>query len=173
MKAAILSEDDLPPDPTLLFDGMFATGAALAGASVRAGRSARLRAHPDRTVEAIAEERGEDPLSTLYDLMLEHERDRDADVAALQLRRRQPRRDSRDDDASRRCAGAVRRRRALRDDLRRFVSHVPAHPLGARPSPRREAVAGVRHPQAVPRHRPAVRADRPWPSSAEKRPTST
>ncbi len=38
---------------------------------------------------------------------------------------------------------------------------LPAHPLGAGPAPGREAAAGVRRPQADPRHRAAVRSHRP------------
>ena len=101
-------------------------------------------------------------------------RRRDADAAVLQLLRRQPRRDPRDADPSRRCTRTVRRRRALRHDLRRVVSHLPADALGARSSSGREAAAGVRHPQAVSRHRGAVRALRPRGDRAsERRPTST
>ena len=66
-------------------------------------------------------------------------RGRDADAAVLQLRRGQPRRDPRHDHAPRGGVGPVRRRRALRPDLRRVDPDVPADPLGPRPAPRSAA----------------------------------
>jgi N-acyl-D-aspartate/D-glutamate deacylase len=71
VKAAILSEDDLPADPTLLFDGMFALVQHSLGRLYALGDPPDYEPTPDRTVAAIAKARGEDPLSTLYDLMLE------------------------------------------------------------------------------------------------------
>ena len=71
VKAAILSEDDLPVDPTQLFDGMFAMVQHSLGRLYALGNPPDYEPTPDRTVTAIAKARGEDPLSTLYDLMLE------------------------------------------------------------------------------------------------------
>ncbi len=71
VKAAILSEDDLPVDPTQLFDGMFAMVQYSLGRLYALGNPPDYEPTPDRTVTAIAKARGEDPLSTLYDLMLE------------------------------------------------------------------------------------------------------
>jgi len=71
VKAAILSEDDLPVDPTLLFDGMFALVQHSLWRLFALGDPPDYEPTPDRTVSAIAKARGEDPLSTLYDLMLE------------------------------------------------------------------------------------------------------
>ena len=71
VKAAILSEDDLPVDPTQLFDGMFALVQHSLGRLYALGNPPDYEPTPDRTVTAIAKARGEDPLSTLYDLMLE------------------------------------------------------------------------------------------------------
>jgi N-acyl-D-aspartate/D-glutamate deacylase len=71
VKAAILSEEDLPADPTLLFDGMFALVQYSLGRLYALGNPPDYEPTPDRTVAAIAKARGEDPLSTLYDLMLE------------------------------------------------------------------------------------------------------
>jgi N-acyl-D-amino-acid deacylase len=71
VKAAILSEDDLPADPSLLFDGMFALVQHSLKRLYALGNPPDYEPTPDRTVAAIAQARGEDPLSTLYDLMLE------------------------------------------------------------------------------------------------------
>jgi N-acyl-D-amino-acid deacylase len=71
VKAAILSEDDLPPDPNLLFDNMFALVQYSLGRLYSLGDPPDYEPTEERTVEKIASERGQDPLSTLYDLMLE------------------------------------------------------------------------------------------------------
>ncbi|HZQ32974.1 MAG TPA: amidohydrolase family protein, partial [Mycobacterium sp.] len=71
VKATILSEDDLPPDPTLLFDNMFALVQYSLDRIYALGDPPDYEPTPDRAVAAIARERGDDPLSTLYDLMLE------------------------------------------------------------------------------------------------------
>ena len=71
VKAAILSEDDLPPDPTLLFDNMFALVQYSLGRMYALGDPPDYEPTDERTVEKIAAQRGEDPLATLYDLMLE------------------------------------------------------------------------------------------------------
>jgi N-acyl-D-aspartate/D-glutamate deacylase len=71
VKAAILSEDDLPPDPNLLFDNMFALVQYSLGRLYAMGDPPDYEPTDERTVEKIAAERGEDPLATLYDLMLE------------------------------------------------------------------------------------------------------
>ncbi|WP_204808718.1 N-acyl-D-amino-acid deacylase family protein [Mycobacterium riyadhense] len=71
VKAAILSEDDLPIDPTVLFDGMFAFVQHSLDRLYALGDPPDYEPTPDRTVAAIARARGEDPLATLYDLMLE------------------------------------------------------------------------------------------------------
>ena len=55
----------------------------------------------------------------------------------------------------------LRRRRALRGDLRRLAAHVHAHPLDARPHPGRAAAPRVGREEADPRHRPALRPRRP------------
>ncbi len=71
VKAAILAEDDLPPDPTLLFDNMFALVQYSLGRIYALGDPPDYEPTPERVVANIAADRGEDPLSTLYDLMLE------------------------------------------------------------------------------------------------------
>ena len=71
VKAAILGEDDLAPDPNLLFDNMFALVQYSLGRLYYLGDPPDYEPTPDMAVEKIAAERGEDPLATLYDLMLE------------------------------------------------------------------------------------------------------
>jgi N-acyl-D-aspartate/D-glutamate deacylase len=71
VKAAILSEDDLPIDPTVLFDGMSTFVQYSLDRLYALGDPPDYEPTPDRTVAAIAKERGENPLATLYDLMLE------------------------------------------------------------------------------------------------------
>ncbi|WP_006245982.1 N-acyl-D-amino-acid deacylase family protein [Mycolicibacterium tusciae] len=71
VKAAILSEDDLPPDPTKLFDNMFALVQYSLGRIYALGDPPDYEPTQDKAVDKIAAERGDNPLSTLYDLMLE------------------------------------------------------------------------------------------------------
>jgi N-acyl-D-amino-acid deacylase len=71
VKAAILAENDLPPDPKLLFDNMFALVQYSLGRIYALGDPPDYEPTPDKAVEKIAADRGQDPLATLYDLMLE------------------------------------------------------------------------------------------------------
>ncbi|VBA45439.1 N-acyl-D-amino-acid deacylase family protein [Mycobacterium attenuatum] len=71
VKAAILAEEDLPIDPTVLFDGMSAFVQHALGRLYALGDPPDYEPTADRTVAAIAAARGECPLATLYDLMLE------------------------------------------------------------------------------------------------------
>jgi len=71
VKAAILSEDDLPVDPAVQFDAMFALVQHSLHRIYDLGDPPDYEPTPDRAVAAIAAARGEDPLATLYDLMLE------------------------------------------------------------------------------------------------------
>jgi N-acyl-D-amino-acid deacylase len=73
VRAAILSEPDLPPDPTLLFDAMYALVQHSAERIYPLGYPLDYEPTPDQTVAAIARRRGEDPLAVMYDLMLEHD----------------------------------------------------------------------------------------------------
>jgi N-acyl-D-amino-acid deacylase len=73
VKAAILAEEDLPPDPNRLFDNMFALVQYSLGRLYSLGDPPDYEPTDERTVEKIAGERGEEPLSTLYDLMLEND----------------------------------------------------------------------------------------------------
>lgn len=71
VKAAILGEDDIAPDPSLLFDAMYLLVQYSLGRIYHLGDPPDYEPTDDRTVEKIAANRGEDPLATLYDLMLE------------------------------------------------------------------------------------------------------
>jgi len=73
VKAAILADEDLPPDPNLLFDNMFALVQYSMHRIYPLGEPPDYEPTPDRAVTAIAEQRGQDPLSALYDLMLERD----------------------------------------------------------------------------------------------------
>ena len=70
VKAAILAEDDLPPDETNIFDGMtFIVRESLDKIYVL-GDPPDYEPTDDKTVAAIAKARGVDPLGLLYDLFL-------------------------------------------------------------------------------------------------------
>ena len=74
VKSAIMSEADLPPNPALQFDAMFALVQYSLDRLYVLGEPPDYEPTPDRTVAAIAAiaaARGEDPLAVLYDLMLE------------------------------------------------------------------------------------------------------
>jgi N-acyl-D-aspartate/D-glutamate deacylase len=71
VKAAILSEEDLPPDASVQFDAMFALVQHSLHRIYDLGDPPDYEPTPDRSVAAIAAARGQDPLSTLYDLMLQ------------------------------------------------------------------------------------------------------
>ena len=71
VRQAILSEDDLPIDPTKLFDGMFALAQYGSERLYHLGTPPNYEPTSEATVAAIARERGQDVLTTMYDLMLE------------------------------------------------------------------------------------------------------
>ena len=71
VRAAILAEDDLPPQPLPLFDGMYGLIQHSADRIYALGDPPDYEPTSERTVAAIAERRGEEPLATMYDLMLE------------------------------------------------------------------------------------------------------
>jgi N-acyl-D-aspartate/D-glutamate deacylase len=71
VRAAILAEDDLPPQPLPLFDGMYGLIQHSADRIYTIGDPPDYEPTSERTVAAIAERRGEEPLATMYDLMLE------------------------------------------------------------------------------------------------------
>ncbi len=71
VKAAILSETDLPTIPGAMLDGMFTLAQHATDRIYAIGDPPDYEPTPDMTVAAIAAARGEDPLSAMYDLMLE------------------------------------------------------------------------------------------------------
>ncbi|KWX67198.1 amidohydrolase family protein [Mycobacterium sp. NAZ190054] len=71
VKAAILAEEDLPPTPGALLDGLFALAQYSADRIYAIGDPPDYEPTPDKTVAAIAAARGQNPLETMYDLMLE------------------------------------------------------------------------------------------------------
>ncbi|MEV0670470.1 amidohydrolase family protein [Mycobacterium sp. NPDC050441] len=71
VRAAILAEEDLPIDPNKLFDGMFMLAQNVANRLYHIGDPPDYEPTDERTVAAIAKQRGLDPLAAMYDLMLE------------------------------------------------------------------------------------------------------
>ncbi|MDE0215283.1 MAG: amidohydrolase family protein, partial [bacterium] len=71
IRSAILGEDDLPPDPSVLFDQMPSMVASMIHKLYVIGDPPDYEPTHDRTVTAMAEARGVDPLEMLYDLSLE------------------------------------------------------------------------------------------------------
>ncbi len=71
VRATILAEADLPPDPAKQFDAIFAMIQHALGNLYAIGNPPDYEPTRDKTVASIARARGEDPLATLYDLMLE------------------------------------------------------------------------------------------------------
>jgi N-acyl-D-aspartate/D-glutamate deacylase len=71
VRATILAEADIPPDPAKQFDAIFAMIQHALGNLYAIGNPPDYEPTRDKTVASIARARGEDPLATLYDLMLE------------------------------------------------------------------------------------------------------
>jgi N-acyl-D-aspartate/D-glutamate deacylase len=72
VRAQILAEDDVAPDPSVLFDGMFLLVQSSLDRLYALGDPPVYEPTPDRTIAAMAEAAGVDPLAMLYDVMLEH-----------------------------------------------------------------------------------------------------
>jgi N-acyl-D-aspartate/D-glutamate deacylase len=73
VRETILSEPDLPPDPLMLFDAMYALIQHNTNRIYPLGFPLDYEPTPDKTVAAMAKARGEHPLAVMYDLMLESE----------------------------------------------------------------------------------------------------
>jgi len=72
VRAQILAEPDVEPDPTVLFDGMFQLVQASLDRLYALGDPPVYEPTPDRTVAAMAAEAGVEPITMLYDVMLEY-----------------------------------------------------------------------------------------------------
>ena len=71
VKAAILAEEDLPPDSSNIFDGMTGVVRLMLDKLYVIGDPPDYEPTADQTVAAIAKARGADPLDTVYDLFIE------------------------------------------------------------------------------------------------------
>jgi N-acyl-D-amino-acid deacylase len=67
VKAAILSEADLPANPGVLFDGMNGLAQGMVGNTYNLGAGVDYEPTADRTIAALAAAQGRDPLEVLYD----------------------------------------------------------------------------------------------------------
>ena len=72
VRAQILAEPDVEPDPTVLFDGMFQLVQGSLDRLYALGDPPVYEPTPDRTIAAMAEEAGIEPITMLYDVMLEY-----------------------------------------------------------------------------------------------------
>ena len=73
VRAAILSERDVPADPTALFEGLGALMLASLDRIYALGDPPDYEPTSDRTIAALAAADGVDPVEKLYDVMLEHD----------------------------------------------------------------------------------------------------
>lgn len=71
VKAAILAEEDLPADPSVLFDGMTGMVQMMLHRLYPMGAEPDYEPAPERAITSMAGQQGVDPLEVLYDLMLE------------------------------------------------------------------------------------------------------
>ena len=67
VKAAILSEADLPANPGVLFDGMNGLAQGMLGNTYNLGAGVDYEPTADQTIAALAAAQGRDPLEVLYD----------------------------------------------------------------------------------------------------------
>jgi N-acyl-D-aspartate/D-glutamate deacylase len=72
VRAAILSESDLPPDPKSLFEMLSTTMQSSLARVYPLGEPPDYEPTPDRAIAAMAKAEGVDPLEKLYDVMLEY-----------------------------------------------------------------------------------------------------
>jgi N-acyl-D-aspartate/D-glutamate deacylase len=72
VRAQILAEDDVAPDPTVLYDGFFQMVQGSLDRLYALGDPPVYEPTPEKTIAAMAEAAGVPPLEMLYDVMLEH-----------------------------------------------------------------------------------------------------
>jgi N-acyl-D-aspartate/D-glutamate deacylase len=72
VRAQILGEDDVAPDPTVLYDGFFQMVQGSLDRLYALGDPPVYEPTPEKTIAAMAEAAGVPPLEMLYDVMLEH-----------------------------------------------------------------------------------------------------
>ena len=94
---------------------------------------------PERSIAALAAREGVSPAEYCYDYLVGGDGNRMVYLPGHQLRARRPRGGARADRGPAHHARPVRRRRALRRDLRCLAQHHDAGPLGARPHARARA----------------------------------
>ncbi len=158
VKAQILSETDLPPDPHRQFESLTDSMPFMFGLMFPLGDPPDYEPTAAQSIAGIAEATGRDPWEVLYDHLATGQLllgafTNYAQVSGDPLRG--------DDRPPRHRDRALRRRRPREDDLRRLRADLPAHPLGPRPHPGRAPVARDGGAQAGRRHRRRGRADRP------------
>jgi N-acyl-D-amino-acid deacylase len=73
VRAAILSEEDLPPDPSLQFDGLPGVLQHMAGMLYVLGEIPDYEPSPEHTLEKMAAADGVEPMAWAYDHMLERD----------------------------------------------------------------------------------------------------
>jgi N-acyl-D-amino-acid deacylase len=73
VRAAVLSEEDLPPDPTVQFDGLVGALQHMAGMLYVLGEVPDYEPSPELTLEKVAAAAGVSPLEWAYDHMLERD----------------------------------------------------------------------------------------------------
>jgi N-acyl-D-aspartate/D-glutamate deacylase len=73
VRAQILAEDDVAPDPTVLFDSFFQLVQGSLDRLYALGDPPVYEPTPERTIAAMADAAGVAPLDMLYDVMLEHD----------------------------------------------------------------------------------------------------
>lgn len=72
-RATILAEDDLPADPSIHMDGMTGVMTMFLNKAFVLGDPPDYEPGPERSLAAIAEANGLDPLEVAYDTLLEHD----------------------------------------------------------------------------------------------------
>ena len=121
---------------------------------------------PERSIAAMAAQDGVTPAEFCYDYMVGGDGSRMGLFPRHQLRARRPRSGPRDDRGPAHHPRPVRRRCALRRDLRCLTQYLDVVPLGARPHAWATDAPGARGQAHDQRDRGLLRLRRPWPAPA-------